>query len=379
MQKTFSLLSLLLIILLILLPGCVNQQLGETLSGPGINAREAAIAIDNLMSDLLGENKDNYATYFTPEEYEEIYGKYTGSFGGVGVYLIAQEDEGYPLIVNTMKGRPADLSGVQPGDILLSIDDESTAFLDIDLVARMVKGEIGTMVKLEVYRPNDGTTQFISVCRGLIETESVNGKMLAGESGISYIAVYDFNNHTPEEFVKIFNQLNKNDAVKALVLDLRNNGGGSVEAAVDLASFFVPKGEVIFWQKKAEGMANYRSSSNQTLKLPLVCLQNGSSASASEMVIGAIKDHGLGVTLGETSFGKGITQLIYPLKSGAALRYTESKYFTPNKYDLHNKGIEPQIKIENKADFFPDVSKPDPKNDAQLQKAVEILMEQLDS
>lgn len=376
MQKKFVLLGFICILFILCLSGCGEPRLGALSGGSSIDAQGMALELDRLMADLTAANQDNYAAYFTPEEYEVIYGKYIGTFGGVGVYLTKEEGADYPLVINTMRGRPADLAGLRPGDYIVSIDGESILSYDVDLVARMVRGEVGSRVELEIYRPEEESREIITITRGLIESESVSGSMLEAESGLAYIAIYDFNGQTPAEFVKIYNELSEDGEIQGLVLDLRNNSGGSVEAALQIASYFVPQGEIIFWQKKADGMSNYRAVSSEKLNLPVVCLQNAVSASASEIVIGALKDHNLAVTVGETSFGKGITQLIYPLESGAALRFTESKYYTPLQYDLHNKGLIPEVAIENPKDFYVDITAPDLEKDLQLQKALEILREE---
>ncbi|MEG1500733.1 MAG: S41 family peptidase, partial [Clostridiales bacterium] len=274
----------------------------------------------------------------------------------------------------TMQGRPAQKGGLLPGDILISVDDEDTASLSSMAVSEKVKGKIGSKVKLGIERKKQKMS--FTLTREKIELETVRGMILENHPQIAYLAIGEFSENTAQEFINIYNDLQKKHGFKGLIIDLRDNGGGSLGASVDLASYFVPKNEVVVWQKKKDGLFNSKSEDGR-LALPVVCLQNESSASASEVFLGAMKDYDLAETIGKKTFGKGITQSIYQVRSGGALRYTESHYFTPNKYDLHGKGIPPDIEIDNPAKFIYDVYKPDPVQDKQLKKAIDVLQEKL--
>lgn len=356
--------------------GCNRDAVSEEISGPPVDALEMASLVDGLMEELFSENQDHYATYFTPAEYLDIYGQYMGSFGGIGVYMQRGKDDPYPVIVGVMEGYPAERGGVLPGDLIISIDGESAFEMEIDMVAQKVKGEVGSSVRLEIRHEANALQGFIDIQRELIETKTVTGSILSDEEGIAYIAISNFTSLTAGEFADIYNSLNSQARINSLILDLRNNGGGSVESAVDVASYFVPAGEVVFWQKKGGRLLKATATKTAKLDIPVVCLQNENSASASEMLIGALKDHGLAATVGKLSFGKGITQIIYQLDSGAGLRYTESKYFTPDMWDLHEVGIEPQIEVDGKEGYFPKTSSPDLVDDLQLIRALELLTEE---
>jgi carboxyl-terminal processing protease len=355
--------------LLLSVAGC-----GKTpaVSGPSANATEIALLTENAVNALIIENKDDYAAYYTPAEFVDIYSEYTGSFVGIGIVMKKSSAESYPLIIDVMPGHSAARSGVKAGDSIIGVNGENILSADIDEVARKIKGEAGTFVDVEILPGSSFRSKTLSIEREIIESKTVNGTMLENTDGIAYIAIRGFTNLTAGEFVTVFNALNQESEIKSLILDLRNNSGGSVDAALEIASFFVPAGEVVFWQKKQGNTLKTSSLKGDKLTLPLICLQNAGSASASEMVIGAIKDHGVGITLGELSFGKGITQIISMLESGAGLRYTESKYFTPAMYDLHGKGIEPQVEVIHE-DYYPDATAPDMEKDIQLARAVKIL------
>lgn len=374
-KNTFG---LILIAIIFILSACNNNNLPVVdIGGPSVDALELAAFVDGVMEDVLDENKDNYAAYFTEEEFAELYDHYQGSFGGIGVYmeLLSKEnpdDVIYPQIVGTMEGCPAKNAGVLPGDYIIAVDGKSTLDIDVSTVANWVKGEPGTTVVLCLKR-EDSEDIFIEITRAVIDSQSVYGQILPDTDGIAYIALSGFSIITAGEFADLYNSLNSEVEIKSLILDLRNNGGGAVEAATDMASYFVPANEVIFYQKKGGQTLQTNAAKTTKLNLPVVCLQNENSASASEMLIGALKDHEIAQTVGTLTFGKGITQIIFPLDSGAGLRYTESKYFTPNMFDLHGVGIEPQFEVENPDDFIPNVLNPDLENDKQLLKAIELL------
>lgn len=371
--KSFGL-SLLLVLLMLAICACgADVRLGAAISGPSVDAQAAAQTVSLAMDDLLEENFDSYAAYFTLAEYESFYADYVGSYGGIGIYLLAQEEQEYPVIVNTMLKRPADLAGVLPGDVLLAIDGQSTANMSSDEVSSLVKGEIGTAVTLRVRHAESGETEDITITREAIEVESVAGTRLLGTDDLAYIAVYDFNSHTAEEFLSVMENLEAGGELRGLIIDLRSNGGGSVAASVSLASYFVPDDEVVMWQKTKYGMVPTYAKSEVKYDLPVVILQNGYTASASEIFIGALRDHCLAVTVGTQSYGKGITQLIYQLADGDALRFTETKYYTPSQYDLHETGIAPVVLSESEPGFIINIYSPSLTEDKQLATAVEVL------
>lgn len=367
-------LALLLVLLMLALCACgADVRLGAAISGPAVDAQAAAQAVSWAMDDLLEENFDSYAAYFTVAEYESFYADYVGSYGGIGIYLLAQGEQEYPIIVNTMLNRPADLAGVLAGDILLAIDGQSTANMSSDAVSALVKGEIGTAVTLRVRHAESGETEDITITRAAIDVESVIGFHLPGTNGLVYVSIYDFNTHTNKEFLSVMNALAVTGEIRGLIIDLRSNGGGSVASSVALASYFVPDDEVVMWQKTKYGMVPTYAKSTVKYDLPVAILQNSYTASASEIFIGALRDRQLAVTVGTQSYGKGITQLIYQLAGGDALRFTETKYYTPSQYDLHETGIPPVVPSESAAGFIIDVHNPNPAEDNQLFKAIEVL------
>lgn len=380
MRKALSFcLLLLLSFYCLIFSGCWTAEMNSSYSGPVISAGDYAVKIDTQMTELFSENKDHYAAYFTTDQFQKMTESYYGEYGGIGIYMISKEGDEYPSVLSTMHDSPAEAAGVEPGDRIVAINGESALHMDLDVVASKVKGEPGTSVSLGLLRGAVENEQsiIIKVIRQNIETDSLTGSFLTDQPGIAYLAIFSFTENTPQEFVDMLAELNNQQAVKGLIIDLRNNGGGSLGASLILASYFVPDGEVIIWQKRVDGMYSDLSDDGRWNKLPVVILQNGGTASASEVFTGALRDYKIATTVGEKSFGKGITQTIYTLASGAAVRFTESRYYTPDKYDLHGKGLAPDVNIIGSTDFYPDPYAPDLKTDSQLTKAVEIMSDKI--
>jgi len=365
----FMLISILLCVFLF--SGCASEAKADE-EKSAVYIENTAIHIDNVMSELLEENNDDYAKYFTAEEYKAFYEDYVGSFGGIGVYLTKEEGADYCIIYGVMNDKPADKAGILPGDEILAVDGENMFGVDSSELASKTRGEVNTEVTLTV-RHLSGVEEDITIMRTVIEVETVVGEFLPNLDGIAYIGISEFTTNTPSEFLAVLDTLTRETEIKGIVLDLRNNGGGALSAAEILASFFVPANEVLLWQKSAEGLDPVVSSVGVKFDIPMIILQNEYSASSSEIFIGAMKDHGLAKTVGVQSYGKGITQLIYQLSDGGGLRFTQTKYLTPNKTDLHGVGLAPDFEVKNDEEFILNFSAPNLSKDIQLQKAIELL------
>lgn len=245
--------------------------------------------------------------------------------------------------------------------------------MDIDTAVSLMKGEAGTKVTLGIKSPNEEKVHQIPLVREIIEIPSVEGKMLEQYPDLAYINISMFNDMTGQELYETIEELTQENNCRGLILDLRNNPGGALNAAVEAGGLFVPEGDPVVWLVDKQRTEAFISSGN-LIDLPLVVLINKGSASASEILAGAIKDVKAGTLVGETSFGKGIVQSVFELGDGAALKITTAKYLTPNKNDIHKKGIEPDVKV-----IIPEGTDPaviysmDPEKDIQLNKAVEIL------
>ncbi len=322
--------------------------------------------IDGAMRGMVASLKDPYSAYMDPKEYEQLSVHLTGTFGGVGIYVDMKD--GHKLtVVAPIKRTPAERAGIKSGDIIIKINNKDAAALNMDAAVAMMKGKPGTAVTLTVWRESDKKQHTFRIVREVINIPSAEGEILKDNPEIAHIRLLMFSANTGEELSKVINEL-KPKKFKAVIFDLRDNPGGELNAAVNVASYFIPQGPVVHIVGKSDGGTLETKSDIKPLGVPLVVLVNGNSASASEIVSGAIKDTGSGTLVGTKTFGKGLVQTIFNLDGGAAVKLTTAKYLTPKKHDIHKKGIIPDVVVQQP---------PGAKKDLQLAKAVEILEQKI--
>ncbi len=345
-------------------------------SGDSIDAASLGAALYEQEETYLIDNLDFYSSYFTANEFSMFLEDYNGSYAGIGVYMAKDPQDKYITFLAIMPDLPAYKAGVEAGDRLLSIDGEDMAEIDSDIVATKLRGQAGTAVKIEVLRPATEEKLTFKLIREVVESSSVRGQLIEGQAGIAYIYIIEFTEKTPDEFSEIYDELQSQQQIKGLIIDLRNDGGGSVPAALKIAGYFIPKGQILMYERMKTGYAEAYSKGDGHIKVPVICLQNGNTASASEIFIGSLRDYSVAQTVGEQSYGKGITQLIYQLNDGTALRFTKSRYLTPNKYDLHGVGLAPDYQVPMEGEnLMQRILAVDASNDPQLAKAISLLKE----
>jgi len=329
--------------------------------------------VDGAMTGIVEKLDDPYSVYLEPEDYQSLQTQMKGTYGGLGIYVGIPEETKRLTVMAPIKGTPAARAGIKSGDEIWEIDGKDASEMDIDTAVGLMKGPAGTKVTLGIKSAGEKTVRQIQLTREIIEIPSVEGKVLDSYPDLAYVNISMFNDMTGQELYDTINNLIRENKCRGLILDLRNNPGGSLNAAVDAGGLFVPKGEPVVWlvdKQKTEALP----SAGNLVNLPLVVLINKGSASASEILAGAIKDVKAGTLVGETSFGKGIVQSVFELGAGAALKITTAKYLTPLKTDIHKKGIEPDVQVPIPEGTDPAVIySTDPEQDIQLKKAVEIL------
>ena len=311
---------------------------------------------------------DPYTEYISKEEMEEYMQDTLGNYVGIGIYMATNTKNGHIVILATMKGSPAETAGLKPGDEIIKVDDEDCTTKNSTEVSNKIKGEEGTTVKLEVLR-DDETLNF-EVKRENIKVNPVEGKVIS--DNIGYIKFTSFDETTAEDFKNTYEDLSKQN-IKSLIIDLRNNGGGLVDQAVDIADYFLEKGQAVI--KDIDNNGNKKaeiSENNPIINMPVVILTNENTASASEILAGSLKDYGKATIVGTTTYGKGVIQQILTLNDGSGLKITTEEYQTPNHNKIHEVGIEPNVKVELPEELQEQVTIPEDK-DTQLQKAIEIL------
>ena len=316
-------------------------------------------AIDGMVKSL----NDPHSNYLSPKMYKTLMEQTEGSFAGIGV-VMGMDNEQKIHIVGIMENSPGQKAGLQEGDEILAVDGIPVTQMAFDEVATHVRGQAGTDVVLTIMR--DNANQDITITRDNIKLKTVGHKML--DNNIGYIQIVSFSEDTANEFNEAYNDL-KNQGMKALVLDLRNNPGGLLTTCVEIAKKLVPKGEIVSIVDKQGNKETY-SSSLEAPEYPLVVLINKNSASASEILSGAIQDTKAGTIIGNTSYGKGSVQTILPMFEDDAVKLTIAKYYTPSGRSIDGTGITPDIEINLDENAT---------SDTQLDKALEVLKAQLNN
>lgn len=326
-----------------------------------VNDTDDVNLIDGAIDGMVKSLNDPHSNYLSPKMYKTLMEQTEGSFAGIGV-VMGMDNEQKIHIVGIMEDSPGQKAGLQEGDEILAVDGVSVKEMAFDEVAAHVRGEVGTNVVLTIMRNN--TNQDITITRDNIKLKTVGHKML--DNNIGYIQIVSFSEDTANEFNDAYNDL-KNQGMKALVLDLRNNPGGLLTTCVEIAQKLVPKGEIVSIVDKQGNKETY-TSSLEAPEYPLVVLINKNSASASEILSGAIQDTKAGTIIGNTSYGKGSVQTILPMFEDDAVKLTIAKYYTPSGRSIDGIGITPDIEINLDENAT---------TDTQLNKAIEILSSQL--
>lgn len=324
---------------------------------------------DNIVKGVVDSLGDPYSVYYTKEEFDEMMEASSGSFEGIGCYMQQNTETMEIEVSRPMKGSPAEAVGLMSGDIIVEVDGEDISGQDINLVVSKIKGPAGTQVKLGVRRANNDDIIFFDIERALVYEESVEGEMLDEENKIGYIYMYEFADDTANQFNAILDDL-MDQGMEKLIIDLRDNGGGYVDVCVDIADRILPAGVIVSTKDKHDIKMEYESTDDEFLRMPIVLLVNENSASASEILTGALKDYDYATVVGENTFGKGIVQNVIPLDDGSGVKLTISEYFTPKGTNIHGVGIAPDVEVELDIDKFLEEG-----IDTQLDKAKEVIMQ----
>lgn len=315
--------------------------------------------------DALG---DPYTTYYTKKEMKTIMEETNGNFVGIGVYMTKDLEKNAILIIKPIENSPAEKAGILPGDLITKVDDVEYTGDKLEEASNKIRGEEGTKVKLEIYR--DGETKTFELTRTKVTVSHVTTKVL--DNNIGYIAISDFEGNCASEFEEKYKQLEK-QGIKKLIIDIRNNGGGIVDEALEIANMLVDKDSTLLITKdKSDKEEVTKATEKPIINMPTVVLVNEYSASASEILAGALKDNGKATLVGTKTYGKGIIQELHQLSDGSGLKITVSEYYTPNHNAIHKIGITPDVEIDLSEDVKQQTTIQE-KDDNQLQKAIEIL------
>lgn len=318
---------------------------------------------------------DPYTEYYDEEEFKKLFEDLEGRYAGIGALVSVDPKDNLPIIVMPFEGSPSIEAGLQPLDKIIKVNDEDITGVSLDEVVKKMKGEEGTEVKITILRKNAEEQKVFDVVliRRIINVPTVGHRMLADDIG--YLQIIGFDAVTYDQFMEALNDLETQNE-KGLIIDLRNNPGGSLEIVSKIADELLPKGVIVYTEDKNGKKEYINSDDEKQFNKPIVILINENSASASEVLSGAIKDYKAGKLVGTTSFGKGLVQQIRPLPDGSAMKITIAKYYTPSGNYIHGKGIEPDYKVELPEELKYKAGLKE-EEDVQLLKAIEVIKEDI--
>ena len=311
---------------------------------------------------------DPYTEYISKEDMDTYLDDTMGNFVGIGIYMIKNTQYDKIQVLSTIKGSPAEKVGIQAGDLIVSVDGVEYKASDMTVASNNIKGEAGTKVVVEILRGAE--TIKYEITREKVKVNQVEGKVIS--NNIGYIQFTSFDETTAEDFKAKYEELAKQN-IKSLIIDLRNNGGGIVDQALEIADYMTDKDSVLLYEVDKNNKETVRKSKNDAIiNMPIIILTNENTASASEILAGALKDLGKAKTVGTTTYGKGVIQQILKLNDGSGIKITIEEYQTPNRNKIHKVGIEPDEKVELPESVQNSLSIKE-NEDTQLQKAIEML------
>lgn len=323
--------------------------------------------IEGAIKGYVSALGDPYTTYYTKKEMDELMEETTGNYVGIGIYMTLDIENNAIYVVKPMEGSPAEEAGIKAGDLITKVDGIEYSGEELDQASNAIKGKEGTKVKLEIL--SNGQTREIEVERRKIIVSHIVEKKF---DNIGYLLIEDFDGGCADEFEEKYKELEK-QGIDRLIIDLRNNGGGVVNEAVDIADMLLEKDKTILITKDKKGNEEVKKCDNEAIiTMPIVVLTNGYSASASEILVGALKDNERATIVGTKTYGKGVIQEVDRLNDGSGLKITIEEYYTPNRDKINKVGIKPDEEIELSSEIIEKGTYTD-EEDNQLQKAIEII------
>lgn len=311
---------------------------------------------------------DPYTEYISKEDMKDYLEDTMGNFVGIGIYMVKDTKTDKIMVLSPIKNSPAEKAGVQPGDYIIKVNDITYTAEQMTEASNKIKGEEGSTVKLELLRGNETITYEIK--RENIKVNPVESKVL--QNNIGYIKFSSFDEDTAEDFKKKYEELNK-QGIKSLIIDLRNNGGGIVTEALEIADYFTPKDSILLYEVDKNNKEEIEKSKNDAIiNMPVIILTNENTASSSEILAGALKDLGKAKIVGTKTYGKGVIQEVLSLPDGSGIKITSEEYLTPNKTKINKVGIQPDVEIKL-PETVKNILDVEEKDDTQLQKAIEML------
>ena len=326
---------------------------------------------DGVYKGYINGLNDPYSVYYNKKETKELYESTGGEYSGIGAVMSQNTETGVITLVQIYKDSPAEKAGLKENDILYKVEGKEVTGKDLSKVVSKVKGEKGTTVELTVLRGEDAKEVTVTATRDTVQAQTIEYKMM--DDKIGYIRVSEFDTVTYDQYKEALDDLEK-QGMTGLVVDLRNNPGGSLSTVCDMLDLMLPKGLIVYTEDKNGKKTEMKSDEEHQFTKPLAVLVNGNSASASEIFAGAVQDYGIGTIVGTTTYGKGVVQSIRQLSDGSAIKLTVANYYTPKGNNINKTGIKPDIEVsldtsllnKNKDEITHD-------EDNQLQEAIKAV------
>ncbi len=338
----------------------------EKISKEYVDEIDQSESMDSAINGLL-QSLDPYSSYMSPEVLNEMQTETSGEFGGLGIEV--SMESGVVKVISPIDDTPASRAGIKAGDYIVKINDNQVQGKSLSEAVDLMRGPVGSGIELTVRRRGEKKALTFNIVREIIQVQSVKTDLL--EKNIGYIRLTSFNENSGDQIKKKLKELEKNNKVKAYILDLRNNPGGLLSQAIRITDFFLDNGEIVSTKgrKTSENRKWFAKKGDILNSKTLVVLINYGSASASEIVAGALKDHKRAILLGENSYGKGSVQSIIPLKNDGAIRLTVAKYYLPSGKSISEVGVSPDIEVSEESDDF----RIKTETDNQLNYAIKLL------
>ena len=324
--------------------------------------------MDSAINGVL-QSLDPYSAYMSPELFKEMQTDTRGEFGGLGIEI--GMEAGVVKVISPIDDTPAAKAGIKAGDYIIKIGDEQVQGKSLMEAVKLMRGPVGTSIKLTVRRKNIKKSLKFEITRKVIEIKSVSNEILGEKKNVGYIRLKSFNENSDKQFLNIVKKFEKNSKINGYILDLRNNPGGLLTQAINITDFFLDDGEIVSTKSRqiSETRKFFAKKGDEIKGKPIIVLINKGSASASEIFAGALKDHKRAIILGENSYGKGSVQSIIPLSNGGGMRLTISKYYLPSGSSISEVGVTPDIFVEEAGNDF----KMNTENDNQLNYAIKLF------
>ena len=324
--------------------------------------------MDSAINGVL-QSLDPYSAYMSPELFKEMQTDTRGEFGGLGIEI--GMEAGVVKVISPIDDTPAAKAGIKAGDYIIKIGDEQVQGKSLMEAVKLMRGPVGTSIKLIVRRKNIKKSLKFEITRKIIEIKSVSYEILGEKKNVGYIRLKSFNENSDKQFLNIVKKFEKNSKINGYILDLRNNPGGLLTQAINITDFFLDDGEIVSTKSRqiSETRKFFAKKGDEIKGKPIIVLINKGSASASEIFAGALKDHKRAIILGENSYGKGSVQSIIPLSNGGGMRLTISKYYLPSGSSISEVGVTPDIFVEEAGNDF----KMNTENDNQLNYAIKLF------